>query len=114
MEFKAVLGDINERVHFRDFCEAQGHLPHFRLFQTIEDYKRLDMMDRGQRARDIMLQYLSSDGDLHVPLHSQTLQRIQDTSDENEGPPEADLFNEAQAETMAVLQLLTFPDYLRT
>ena len=113
MDFKGVLADINERVHFRDFCESQGYLAHFRLFQTVEDYRRLGMMDRGQRARDVMRQYLNEGGDLYVPLHPMTLQRIKDTIAYGDSTPQPDLFDVAQAEATAVLQLLSFPDYMR-
>jgi len=113
LDFKGVLGDINERVHFRDFCESQGYLAHFRLFQTVEDYRRLGMMDRGQRARDIMRQYLNEGGDLYVSLHPMTLQRIKDTIAYGDSTPGADLFDFAQAEATAVLQLLSYPDYMR-
>jgi len=114
LDFKGVLGDINERVHFRDYCESNGFLHHFRLFLTVEDYRRVGMMDGGQRARGLMRQYLSDGGDLYVPVHSMTLQRIKDTVMYGDSVPSAELFDAAQAEALATLQLLSFPDYMRT
>jgi len=108
LSFDAVLHDPKELVYFRDFCEPQGYLAHFRLYRTVEDYRQLGMLDRGQRARDIIRQYLHPDGDLYLPLHPMTLERIQEAV--SDATPDPGLFDMAQAEAIAVLQLLPNPN----
>jgi len=62
-----------------------------------------------------MRQYMTEEGDLYIPLHPLTLERIKDTLayTDSDSTPEPELFDVAQAEAVALLQLLCFPDYMR-
>jgi len=112
VSIEAVLGDTSERTHFRDFCDKEGLLSHFKFFQAVEDLHRCSN-DASVRSHisEIQTTFITPGSSLHIALHPDTLYEIQNLIDFGNDPKAC--FDNAQREVIATLKLLVYRTYMR-
>jgi hypothetical protein len=111
VSIEAVLSDMSERSHFRDYSEQEGLLGYFKFFQAVEDLHRCaHAQSVKSMTGDINSQYLESGGQHYIELHSDTLYKTRNQIDFGDDPK--GVFDIAQQEAIATLKLLVYRTYM--